>query len=174
MKFIRNFLNMFYPVLAGIALILFVCKYNISYTIKGFSNVLESVISFSSIIIGFYTAMYGVLLTVSNSELMIKIREKNLSGFMRFQLYDSLFVAFLVLIISVVLQSLRFYPSLILFIVFRCWAFLLGYFIATSFRAVSLFLNILFNHKKKKRRTSDQNLSKSTLDDIHNEVNRRN
>ncbi|MBC2286004.1 hypothetical protein HCB69_16675, partial [Listeria booriae] len=31
------------------------------YEIKGFEKTLESIINFSAIIIGFYTAMYGVL-----------------------------------------------------------------------------------------------------------------
>ena len=48
---------------------------------KGFDNLLDSMINFTSIIIGFYSAFYGILITIKDTSFMKNIRgsaiEKN-------------------------------------------------------------------------------------------------
>lgn len=145
---IGTIFNLSYPLVVAILSIFFKLRINIDFRIMGFEKVLESMITFSSIIIGFYTAMYGVLITLKDSDVMKTFRSKRLTGILRYQLYDSLIISFLVLVLSVALQVLINYPSNLTGSLTNIWFFIIGYFVATSFRAISLLLNIMFHNEK--------------------------
>lgn len=174
MRLRKNFLNVMYPVLLGLIFLFLKFIFRINFTVKGFEHILESVIAFSSIIIGFYTAMYGVLLTLSNSTLMKEIKKKNLSALVKFQLYDSLICSFVILVISIALQVLKNYNTKITTYTFYIWVFILGYFSATSFRSISLLLNMIFNNEPKKRATSDSDFSDAQKKEWQNKINENN
>ena len=71
--------NMFYPLLLAILFLILSLVFNFSYKVTGFEDVLESIINFSSIIIGFYTAMYGIMFGILHSDIF-KILKKNESN----------------------------------------------------------------------------------------------
>ncbi|HJE97437.1 MAG TPA: hypothetical protein K8V00_07425 [Ligilactobacillus acidipiscis] len=155
-----NFINLLYPaVVAGLFLFVDVyCK--LTYQVRGFENVLESIITFTSIVIGFYTAMYGVLITLTNSKLMLEFKKRKLDSIFRIQLYDSLIISFLVLVLSIIMQVLYNYPNHITDLFFDMWFTFIGYFVATSYRAISLLLKILFSKEerspKAEQKSSDE------------------
>ena len=144
---IGNIINLLYPPVLGAVFLATTIHLNLSYSLKGFSNVMESIITFASIIIGFYTAMYGILLTTSNTSFMNEFRRHHVEGIFQFQLYDSLIVSFTILMMSIVLQILIHYPGRGATWIFNIWSFIFGYFIATSYRAIALLLKLLFLRK---------------------------
>lgn len=145
LKKVTTFLSLLFPLVIGAIFVILKLKFKLSYNLLGFSSVLESVITFSSIIIGFYTAMYGVLLTLKDSDIMTAFRENKLTGILKFQLYDSLIASFLILILSILLQVLVKYPGEFASRTMCFWTFTVGYFMTTSFRAITLLLRIMFN-----------------------------
>lgn len=142
-----NVINILYPFILATIFLIVCLNYQINFKIKGLENVLESVITFSSIVIGFYSAMYGILLTLSNSNLMREFRKRKVNRIFKYQLYDSLISSFIVLIISITLQIFKNYPGTLTDIIFNIWLFLIGYFISTTYRSISLLLKILFFHE---------------------------
>jgi glucan phosphoethanolaminetransferase (alkaline phosphatase superfamily) len=149
-------LNEIYPAISGVFLFFGARHFRIDYSLRGFGDVLASIITFSSIVIGFYTAMYGILLTVNGSAFMDEFRKRKVAGIFKFQLYDSLVVSFLVLFLSILLQVLRHYPNRLTDIVSGFWYLTVGYFIATSYRAITLLLRLLFLQKKEVPRYSEK------------------
>lgn len=151
------YFNLLYPVFIALCFIAFVILLGIDNQLKGYDSVLESVITFSSIIIGFYTAMYGILIGIMNSDIFKVFKNNGIQGIFKYQLYDSLITSFIILFLSIAMQILINYPNIenkiwiefnLTQIVFYVWIFILGYFIGTSFRAISLLLRLMFNHNK--------------------------
>ncbi|AVK60545.1 hypothetical protein C5Z25_01615 [Lactobacillus sp. CBA3605] len=164
-------LNLIYPLLFSAFFISIKFLLDLNYTIHGFDKILESTITFSSIIIGFYTAMYGVLITLKDSDIMRAFRKNQLTGILKFQLYDSLTVSFCVLITSVVMQSLIYYPGVLAGSVTNIWTLLVGYFVATSFRAITLLLNIMFNSDDESRKKQQHCESDKSTKDRYQRLN---
>nr|DAJ07209.1 MAG TPA: hypothetical protein [Caudoviricetes sp.] len=144
-RWLGTLLNLIYPFFFSVLFLIIKDYFKINYSLKGYENILESIITFSSIIIGFFTAMYGVLITLKDSDVLRAFRRNGLTGILKYQLYDSLTVSFLVLVISVIMQGLENYPGPITGSVANIWTLLVGYFIATSFRAITLLLKIVFH-----------------------------
>ncbi|QGG59660.1 hypothetical protein [Loigolactobacillus bifermentans] len=142
-----NIINISYPLVVAISFSYVCNRLHVSTGLRGLSAVLESIITFSSIVIGFYTAMYGILLTLSKTQLMIEFRKRRIDRIFKFQLYDSLITSFLVLIVSIILQVIKHYPGKIANYIFIFWIFLIGYFVATTYRSISLLLKIFFAHE---------------------------
>ncbi|MFT8600102.1 MAG: hypothetical protein ABF709_07905 [Leuconostoc pseudomesenteroides] len=103
-----RFRNILYPSLLAIILVLFWVFFVKKTTFGGLSSVLESIITFSSIIIGFYTAMYGVIITFIQSDkknVFDRMSDYQLEDTFKFQLYFSLLTSFFALILSIIMQS---------------------------------------------------------------------
>jgi hypothetical protein len=158
------YLNMLYPIFIAFLFIVFSLVLGIDNRVKGYSSVLESVITFSSIIIGFYTAMYGILISIMDSDIFKIFKNNGVEGIFKFQLYDSLITSFIVLFLSIAMQVLKNYPNIeIVFwvkinlttVFFYIWIFVLGYFIGTSFRSISLLLKLMFKHNVETKSNSN-------------------
>lgn len=173
MKRVMTWANMLYPIVFGSFFLLFQLRLGIKINFKGFQDVLNSIITFSSIVVGFYTAMYGILLTLEHSDFLKRLDQQDLDWILKFQLYDSLLTSFVIFTTSVVLQGIRLYKFSWSEIVFSFWSFVLGYFLATSFRAISILLRILFNHSQKKRIASDDKLDANSLKRVHEKMNQQ-
>ncbi|MCX2666058.1 hypothetical protein [Leuconostoc mesenteroides] len=103
-----RFRNILFPSLFAITLVIFWFYFVKKTTFGGLSNVLESIITFSSIIIGFYTAMYGVIITFIQSDkknIFDRMSDYQLEDTFKFQLYFSLLTSFIALILSIIMQS---------------------------------------------------------------------
>lgn len=149
-KNIGDYVNIAYPILIALLFMVIDIHWKFTYKIKGYSSVLESIITFSSIVIGFYTAMYGILITMKSTTLMTEIRQRNLNGIFKFQLYDSLLISFIVLLLSIIMQIVKNYSGSINNFVFDIWFVIIGYFVGSTYRAISLLLKIIFADEQKK------------------------
>ncbi|WP_424685749.1 hypothetical protein [Enterococcus sp.] len=147
--------NLVYPlIVAFFVYFLLVKKLGFSYDTAGYDDVLGSIINFSSIIIGFYTAMYGIMISLLDSDIFHIFRKNKVEGYLKFQLYDSLIASFVILLLSIVMQVLikqslsNDIEKEIVTIFFNIWNVVLGYFVATSFRSISLLLKMMFKNNK--------------------------
>ncbi|EUJ64839.1 hypothetical protein [Listeria fleischmannii] len=123
-----------------------------SYEIKGFDKVLESIINFSAIIIGFYSAMYGVLLTLKNSDIFKKFKFYGAEKIVKFQLYESLICSFFVLVSSIGMQILDNYINSFTNVICSIWLGAILVLMVSTFRSISLLLKIMFNHDEEDKK----------------------
>ena len=173
---VGNILSLIYPLIVAILFFYVDWTFKFSYSIKGYENILESIITFASIIIGFYTAMYGILLTLSNSSIIKEFRKRDLDNIFKIQLYDSLSASFVILIISILMQIAHNYPGNFTNLLFDIWFTCLGYFLATSYRAISLLLRILFvkerpSPKMKEKNSLDKQRQIKEINDNNKKIN---
>ncbi|WP_421545925.1 hypothetical protein ACLHK0_08660 [Lactiplantibacillus plantarum] len=167
---VPSIVNKIYPLIFGVVFWFVGQKLDITYKVRGFSDVLQSVITFSSIIIGFYSAMYGVLITLKDTDVMVQFRKEHLDGLFKWQLYESLGSSFSVLILATCLQVFRHYDGVLANLVFMAFTFILGWFLANSFRTVTLLLQIMFNSSDlSEYGRSDEN---SNQEEMANQINK--
>ncbi|GFH40214.1 hypothetical protein Hs20B_06120 [Lactococcus insecticola] len=136
---------------------------------QGYENILESIIQFSGLVIGFYTAMYG-LVFIADSKLLKTFRDNDLDKIFQSNLIQSLSFSFMAYVVSLIMQALRFNSSIVLrlnslhFFVkwnelgFWIWIFVVGVFVGMSYRTIRLLLKMLFYTENKAKRlpsTSD-------------------
>lgn len=160
-KIISCIIDIGLPLLAGVVLLGSCIHFKVKVNFEGMPDVLNSIITFTSIVIGFYTAMYGVLITLENSDFFKRLRSNKADSVFKWQLYLSLVTAFITLILSIYLQGVSEYPFKLRHFVFLLWIFLVGFLFMTSFLSISLLLRVVFNHTQIKNETSDQNLSQN-------------
>ncbi|EAC5079592.1 TPA: hypothetical protein RD852_000724 [Listeria monocytogenes] len=142
------------------------------YEVKGFDKVLESVINFSAIIIGFYSAMYGVLLTLKNSDIFKKFKFYGAEGTVKFQLYEALICSFFVLVSSILMQVLENYINIVTNIVSSIWIGAILILIFSTFRSISLLLRIMFNNNEVNKVKSDETKDNEKREEILKDFNK--
>ena len=149
-------INSCYPVFWAFVLSILFYKLHFTYEVKGFSEVLTSIITFVSIIIAFYTSMYGILITIKNSRIMRMIRQNKVEKLFKYQLYESLFLSFIVLVLSIIMQISMNYEGDGEKILFYVWLFLIVYFAFCTYRIIKLLLKIVFINDAQERASKDQ------------------
>ncbi len=150
-----RFRNILYPSLFAIILVLFWIFFVKKTTFSGLSSVLESIITFSSIIIGFYTAMYGVIITFIQSDkknVFDRMSDYQLEDTFKFQLYFSLLTSFFALILSIIMQSeLINLTSMAGNLVFYVWLFSTLMLFIVSGITMSFLIRLIFAKQVKPR-----------------------
>lgn len=81
---------------------------------------------------------------------MKEIRKQNLNGIFKFQLYDSLLTAFIVLVLSIIMQVTKNYDWKFNNVFFDVWFVIIGYFAGSTYRSMSLLLKIIFADEDEK------------------------
>ena len=107
----KRILFKFLPLLTGLVIvgvaIFFKSKLKLDYqNIKGFRSVLESIVNFLSIVIGFYSAFYGMIISMQKTKFMRTLAESEYKNELPKLLIWSLVSAFLCLIITISMQIL--------------------------------------------------------------------
>lgn len=146
---IKNALFTLAPFLFGVLLLILLVfvdiKYKLSYSnIKGFENVLESMVNFLSIVIGFYSAFYGMIISMTKTDFLIELSKSKYKNVLPKTLVFSLLSSFSALIITVFMQVLFNYPSNFAFFVYLLWGFLVGVFITYSIQTALLSISMIF------------------------------
>lgn len=150
-----RFRNILFPSLFAITLVIFWFYFVKKTTFGGLSNVLESIITFSSIIIGFYTAMYGVIITFIQSDkknVFDRMSDYQLEDTFKFQLYFSLLTSFIALILSIIMQSeLINLNSAVGTLLFYLWLFSTFMLFIVSGITMSFLIRLIFAKQAKPR-----------------------
>ncbi len=149
----NSILNMTYPWFLGLFVLFLSLYLPIGPDMSGYENILESLIQFSGLIIGFYTSMYGIVLVAGNL-LLTKFEENRVEKVFKNNLIQSLTSAFAIYIFSVIMQELRYHKNVLFllgenqikvnYVGFYIWIFSAGVFLGMSYRSIRLLLKMLF------------------------------
>ncbi|WP_191988939.1 hypothetical protein [Lacticaseibacillus porcinae] len=123
--------------------------------IKGYSTLLSSLISFLSIIIGFYSAFYGIIISLSKSKVMVELTKSKYNGALPKLLFRSLGFSFLGLMINMSMQVLVHYKNTWILGVYFCWSFVTGVFLVYAFQTALLSIAMIFYSDPEKIQKDD-------------------
>ncbi|MGE7881705.1 hypothetical protein [Bacillus sp. NPDC094077] len=144
----------YYPFWISTILTILFVVFHFTPKINGFEKVLDGVISFSSIALGFLGALLAIILSISKSNVIQHLYSymaqnsgdgrKILFGYFQ----RGLLTGFAVVILSIGMyvvskQTLNNYYLLISYL----WVFLTSYFVLSSYRIVSILMYTLFKHE---------------------------
>ncbi|HBP97355.1 hypothetical protein [Leuconostoc lactis] len=150
----KNFMFKIAPLITGVAVLILLIvvqlKFNLSYkNLSGFENVLESMVNFLSIVIGFYSAFYGMIISMTKTDFLKELSKSKYKNVLPKILIYSLLSSFATLIITVLLQVVKNYPSNFAFVLYNIWGFLVGVFIMYSIQTALLSIAMIFYSEKK-------------------------
>lgn len=144
----------------------------INKSLPGLESILDSVINFTSIIIGVLIALFGIIVTITDKDVMKKLqKDRGDKTIFKYSL-ETLISNFILLINSVIMQSVIRFPEDLPFtqLMMNIWVFLIFFSIASSIRTIYYLLLISFNQNDRSARPS----SDYTLTDQEREELRRN
>ncbi|WP_195219651.1 hypothetical protein [Ligilactobacillus salivarius] len=145
----KRILFKFLPLLTGLVIVVvaifFKSKLKLDYqNIKGFRSVLESIVNFLSIVIGFYSAFYGMIISMQKTKFMRTLAESEYKNELPKLLIWSLISAFLCLIITISMQILANYKFTFIYYIYFFWCFIVGVFITYAFQTSLLSIVMIF------------------------------
>ncbi|WLV77062.1 hypothetical protein LACPH_001781 [Lacticaseibacillus parahuelsenbergensis] len=119
--------------------------YGFDYSnLLGFKAVLGSVVGFVSIVIGFYSAFYGMIISMSRSTFFLSLKHSRFKKDLPRILLYSLLSAFMTLILTIALQILVNYKSILGETVYFVWVFMTGVFMTYALQTSILSIAIVF------------------------------
>lgn len=145
----KRILFKFLPLLTGLVIVVVAIflksKLKLDYqNIKGFRSVLESIVNFLSIVIGFYSAFYGMIISMQKTKFMRTLAESEYKNELPKLLTWSLISAFLCLIITISMQILVNYKFTFIYYIYFFWCFIVGVFITYAFQTSLLSIVMIF------------------------------
>ena len=161
----KNFLFRYCPYMIGLGAFLFLMlmnlKYNLSFSnIKGLDSVFESIIGFLSIVIGFYSAFYGMIISMTKSKFMSELRKSKYKDDLPKLLFSSLMSSFGTLILTILMQILIHYENVYIVYIFYFWGFLLGVVITYALQTSLLSISMVFYSEPEEKKTKSIKIPK--------------
>lgn len=149
-------------ILCSIVLITLNYLFKFNYMSPGFENILESIIGFLSIIIGFYSAFYGMIISILKSKFMKEIFKSQNRDILAKLLKQSLRLSFLSLILTIIFQLLINYkldvylPLLncnfnVILLFYWVWGCLVASCIVFSYRIAMTSISMVFYSEPQKK-----------------------
>ncbi|MCX2455639.1 hypothetical protein [Lacticaseibacillus nasuensis] len=121
------------------------CIYGLDYeNLLGFKDVLESLVGFVSIVIGFYSAFYGMIISMSRSTFFLNLKRSRFKKDLPRILLYSLLSAFMTLILTIALQIFVNYKNLLGEVIYFVWVFITGIFLTYALQTSILSIAIVF------------------------------
>lgn len=150
----KNFVFKIAPLITGIAVLVLLIvvqeSFNLSYkNLSGFENILESMVNFLSIVIGFYSAFYGMIISMTKTDFLKELSKSKYKSVLPKILIYSLLSSFATLITTILLQVVKNYPSNFAYLLYIFWGFLVGVFITYSIQTALLSIAMIFYSEKK-------------------------
>lgn len=163
-----------YPIFAGVAVTGCVLFFKITHDIKNFANVLDTIITFSSIVTGFLAALLGILVSIKDSYIVKAIFESREKGILKYYFYETFTIGFILVITSGIMHVLIGYDFKFTLLIFYLWTFLTFWFFPSTYRIVSILLSVLFkaNNKPKDKRPDSNKLSEDETDKMKRNLTR--
>lgn len=139
----------YFPLGVGLLAVAFLFYFNITPKIKGLEKVLDGVITFSSITIGFLGALLAIILSISKSEViqhLYKHVDFNNGKSLLFRYFQEAIIAgFVVVIFSIFMYVLKEkYPFPYGNLVFYLWGFTTTFLVMASYRIIKILMTALF------------------------------
>jgi hypothetical protein len=139
-----------YPFILGLATTALLLWLDFRPGVKGYEKVLDGVITFSSIVVGFLAALLAIILSISKSKVMKHLYEHvhHANGKNLFLSYfrQAIFVGFVVVLLSIWMYIIKEHNPLPSygFVGFVLWIFTGTFFVGASFRIVNILMKALF------------------------------
>lgn len=174
---IGKLIHILYPLLIGLIILISVVYFDIDYSINKYEKVLDSTITFSSIVIGFLAALLGILVSIKDSDIVKTIFDSVEKGTLKYFFYETFFLGFSVVISSGSMYVLTGYQFQVTLYFFYVWVFLTFTFFLSTFRIVTLLLSILFrtnNAKAGERPETNKVVNKEKRDQIKKSLTKEN
>lgn len=145
-----------YPLILSLVITFFFYVLGFSPKIPGYEKVLDGIISFSSIVLGFLGALLAIILSISKSNVVKHLYNyvgksggdgKNIL-FGYFQ--QSLITGFIVVMLSICMYVVSNIKNLTIFykIMSLGWVLITLFFILSSYRIISILMYTLFKHEE--------------------------
>lgn len=147
MKIVDKF-YLFLPSIFGVLILFINLKYAVvTYTLPGLGNIIDSVINYTSIIIGVLTALFGIVVTLTDKDIMIKLQKNNDDKTIFKYGIETLISNFLLLILSVIMQSLTKFDPPVQYInqIISIWLGIIMFSLISSIRTIYFLLMISFH-----------------------------
>lgn len=173
----------YYPIYFGLICVV-VCYYlGFNPKIKGFDNVLNGTISFSSIVVGFIGALLAIILSISKSDVMIhlysyidpnnnKDGKAILFGYFKSAIVSGFVIVLLSMYMYIVIDMEKL--SILNKVISYVWVFNFVFFLLSTYRIISILMNTLFKHERHESEQSEQQTQPISDYDALRERNTRN
>lgn len=168
MEKIAKKLELLYPMFIGIAALGIAFSYKMNYQIKNFDNVLDTIITFSSIVTGFLAALLGILVSIKDSEIVKTIFKSREKATLKYYFYETFTLGFVLVLTSGVMHVLIGYDFNVTLLFFYFWILITFWFFPSTYRVISILLSVLFksNNSTNSSRPEGNNLSEAKRDEI--------
>lgn len=137
------------PYLVSVTLVVIAYFLGWSSNVSNFEKILDAVITFTSIIIGFLGALLGILFTVKDTEIVKELFKKHRSA-MKYFFNEALITGFLLILLSAVFYIYKDNTSEYVKYMFCAWIGFVSLFVTSSYRVITSLMSLLFNSDKKK------------------------
>lgn len=130
------------------------CHGHTLFNIMGMDSVIGSVMNLGSIVIGFYSAFYGILVSIQKSKFMELLNKSKYKKVMPRLLSLALVTAFLSVIVSIFLQVLINYSNHFILgtIFFYLWIFISVSFVSYAFQTSMLAIYLIFDSDTRQKK----------------------
>ena len=115
--------------------------------LPGIENIIESIINYTSIIIGVLIALFGIVVALTDKDIMRKLQKNNKDNTIFRYCVETLISNFLLLAISIILQSIVQFRNQIPYtqLILNLWVFIVFFATVSSIRTIYYLLLISFN-----------------------------
>ena len=129
----------------------------LNFTLEGYEKVIDGVITFTSIIIGFLVAILTILLSSRDSQIMNRILNCKEKEELRTYFLSSFIIGGLLVFNSIIMYVARYFSSILVHIFFYSWIFLTAIFTIHLILFLSIIMKLLFqlNEDSKSERQDD-------------------
>lgn len=133
--------------------------YGFKPNLTRFEKLVDGSITFASIIVGFLSAMLGILVSIKESKIVKAIFEHRAKGQLAYFFSESIFLGFVVIGLAGALYLVMDIKGTMSENVFTAWTGSLLWFLFSSIRIIIVMLLILFHDPAKSRRPDGNNLT---------------
>ncbi|WP_214830838.1 hypothetical protein [Exiguobacterium sp. s56] len=129
----------------------------LNFTLEGYEKVIDGVITFTSIIIGFLVAILTILLSSRDSQIMNRILNGKEKEELRTYFLSSFIIGGLLVFNSIIMYVARYFSSVLVHVFFYSWIFLTAVFTIHLILFLSIIMKLLFqlNEDSKNERQDD-------------------
>ncbi|MGK0551911.1 hypothetical protein ACSFB8_07470 [Enterococcus faecalis] len=140
--------------------------------LPGLDSILESVINFTSIIIGVLIALFGIIVTITDKDVMKKLRKNRDDKVIFKYSLETLVSNFILLVYSIVMRSIIKFPNDLFHTqcMINIWVFVIFFSISSSIRTIYYLLLISFNQND---RTGRPNSGYTISEEKRNELRKK-
>jgi hypothetical protein len=162
----------FYPLIISLLSVGLSITFKLKIDIPGFEKVLDGIITFTSIVIGFLGALLAIILSISKSKVMQHlykhVNESNGKNLLYSYFNQTIIAGFVTVILSIFLyilkeiKDIKCYGEYALYI----WVFFSVFFILSSYRIVSVLMRTLFTESKLSNQDAEKKPKKLPEDQV--------